>query len=168
LEGIRADEKLGLWRLLIGTAFLVFALSLIPGMFGGRLGEIDAYVPLPSNQKMVWMKNEYRQALVKGRAEGKLIFLNFTGYACTNCHWMKSNMFPRPEIAEALGHYIRVELYTDGTDAASEQNQAILTQKFSIVAIPFYAIVDPDERVIATFAGLTRDPAKFLAFLQVQ
>jgi thiol:disulfide interchange protein len=167
LEGIRADEKLGLWRLLIGIAFLVFALSLVPGMFGGRLGEIDAYVPLPSNQKLVWMKNEYRQALVKGHAEGKLIFLNFTGYACTNCHWMKSNMFPRPEIAEALGHYIRVELYTDGTDAASEQNQAILTRKFSIVAIPFYAIVDPDEKVIATFVGLTRDPAKFLTFLEV-
>ncbi len=165
LEGIRADDKLGLGRLLAGAAFLAFALSLVPGMLGGGLGEIDAYVPLSSSQKAVWMKNEYRQALARGRAEGKLIFLNFTGYACTNCHWMKSNMFPRPEIADALGRLVLVELYTDGTDAASELNQKVLTEKFSTVAIPFYAIVDPDEKVIATFAGLTRDPAKFLTFL---
>ena len=39
LEGIKPDEPMGLGRLLIGMAFLVFALSLAPGMFGGRLGE---------------------------------------------------------------------------------------------------------------------------------
>ena len=59
-----------------------------------------------------------------------------------------------------------MELYTDGTDAASERNQKILSDKFSTVAIPFYAIVDPDEKVIATFPGLTRNVAEFLAFLR--
>ena len=44
------------------------------------------------------MKNQYKEALAKARAENKLVFINFTGYACTNCHWMKANMFPRPEI----------------------------------------------------------------------
>ncbi len=166
LEGIRADEKMGIWRLLTGTAFLAFALSLVPGMFGGRLGEIDAYVPQAPGQAGVWMKNDYEQALARGHAENKAIFLDFTGYACTNCHWMKSNMFPRPEIQEALSRYILVELYTDGTDPASELNQKILTEKFNTVAIPFYAIVDPDGKPIATFAGLTRNPAQFLAFLR--
>jgi hypothetical protein len=78
---------------------------------------------------------------------------------------MKSNMFPRPEIAAALGNYILAELYTDGTDAASEENQKLLTGKFATVAIPFYAILDPDGKVIASFPGLTRDPAEFLSFL---
>ena len=45
LEGIKPDEPLGLGRLLTGIAFLIFAISLVPGMFGGRLGELDAYVP---------------------------------------------------------------------------------------------------------------------------
>ncbi len=36
---------MGLARLLIGMAFLMFAISLAPGMFGGRLGDLDAYVP---------------------------------------------------------------------------------------------------------------------------
>jgi thiol:disulfide interchange protein DsbD len=176
LEGIGANEKVGIKRLLIGTIFLAFALSLVPGMFGGKLGEIDAYVPLSSGRTalsggqnpvaLTWMKNQYREALARGRAEGKPIFLDFTGYACTNCHWMKSNMFTRPEIAEALGNFVLVELYTDGTDAASELNQKILTEKFATVAIPFYVILDPDGKVIASFAGMTRDPAEFQRFLR--
>jgi thiol:disulfide interchange protein DsbD len=174
LEGVRPDEEIRIPRLLVGIMFLAFALSLIPGMLGGRLGEIDAYVPLASGQAGIsgnaastaWMKNQYQEALERGRRDNKLIFLSFTGYACTNCHWMKSNMFPRPEIAEALGDYVLVELYTDGTDAASEENQKILSEKFSTVAIPFYAIVDADGKEIARFAGLTRDSAEFLAFLR--
>ena len=175
LEGFRSDDTVGVRQLLMGTIFLAFALSLVPGMFGGKLGEIDAYVPLAPERSSLtnaqgvaahaWMKNRYAEALARGRAEGKLIFLNFTGYACTNCHWMKSNMFSRPEISQALDNYILVELYTDGTDAASELNQKILTERFSTVAIPFYAIVDPDGKVIASFAGLTRDAAEFQTFL---
>lgn len=92
--------------------------------------------------------------------------MNFTGYACTNCHWMKSNMFPRPEIAEALASYILVELYADGTDADSDLNRKVLTENFSTVAIPFYAVVDSEGKAVSSFAGLTRDPAEFLAFLR--
>jgi thiol:disulfide interchange protein DsbD len=112
------------------------------------------------------MKNQYREALAKARAEGKLVFVNFTGYACANCHWMKANMFTRPEIAAALGNFILVDLYADGTDAASEENQKLELTKFNTVAEPYYAILDPDENVIATFDGLTHDAAAFLAFLQ--
>lgn len=75
-------------------------------------------------------------------------------------------MFPRPEVAQAFASYILVELYTDGTDADSELNQQILTEKFSTVAIPFYAIVNSEGRVVSSFAGLTRDPTEFLAFLR--
>ena len=177
LEGIKADEHVGVGRALAGAAFLIFAISLIPGMFGGRLGELDAYVPTvtsggglasaaagPGGHK--WLKDNYSEALAKARQENKLVFVNFTGYACTNCHWMKSNMFPRTEIAEALGSFVLLELYTDGTDAASEANQQLQTRKFASVAIPYYAILDADENIIARFEGLTRDAKEFLAFLK--
>ena len=165
LEGIKPDEPMGLGRLLTGVAFLAFAISLFPGMTGGRLGEFDAYVPL-AESKTAWMKNQYREALARARAEGKLVFVNFTGYACTNCHWMKANMFTRPEIAGALGSFVLVELYTDGTDEASELNQKLQESKFGTIAIPFYAILDPNEKVIATFPQVTRNAQEFLAFLQ--
>jgi thiol-disulfide isomerase/thioredoxin len=53
-----------------------------------------------------------------------------------------------------------------GTDAASEENQKLELEKFKTVAEPFYAIMDPDEKVVATFPGLTKDPQEFQAFLQ--
>ena len=112
------------------------------------------------------MKNQYKEALAKARAENKLVFINFTGYACTNCHWMKANMFPRPEISGLLKDFVLVDLYTDGTDAPSEQNQQLEEKRFGTVAIPFYAIVDPEERTIATFPGLTRKASEFVTFLK--
>jgi thiol:disulfide interchange protein DsbD len=175
LEGIKPEDRMGLGRLLTGMAFLIFAISLVPGMLGGRLGDLDAYVPPSDNPgalgggssqtALVWMKNQYREALDRARREGKLVFVNFTGYACANCHWMKANMFTRPEIASALSKFVLVDLYADGTDAASEENQKLEQTKFNTVAEPYYAILDPDEKVIATFPGLTKDPAEFQAFL---
>jgi thiol:disulfide interchange protein DsbD len=173
LEGPTPDEPMGLGRLLVGMAFLVFALSLAPGMFGGRLGGLDAYVPPASGvtpgssgSALPWMKDQYRAALNRARREGKRVFVNFTGYACTNCHWMRANMFTRPEIAAALQDFVLVELYTDGTDEASEANQNLELSKFHTVAIPFYAILDADEKAMATFAGSTSDAKEYLAFLQ--
>ena len=171
LEGIHPDEPLGLGRLLVGMAFLVFTISLAPGMFGGKLGELDAYVPEGVGQALSpaalnWLKNDYRGALDRARREGKLVFVNFTGYACTNCHWMEANMFTRPEIAAALNGFVLVDLYTDGTDAASDANGKLELAKFQTAAEPFYAIMDPDEKVMATSAGVTRDPQEFLEFLK--
>jgi thiol:disulfide interchange protein len=177
LEGVSKDEPLGLWRLLIGMTFVAFAVSLIPGMFGGPLGELDAYVP-PSassalgtggaeNATLAWMKNKFPEAREKARREGKLVFVNFTGYACTNCHWMKANMFTRTEIRSAMQGFVLVDLYTDGTDDASRLNQEFEEKTFGSIAIPFYAIFDPDGKVLASFPGLTRNPQEFLSFLNV-
>jgi thiol:disulfide interchange protein DsbD len=79
---------------------------------------------------------------------------------------MKANMFTRPEIAAALKDLVIVDLYTDGTDPDSEKNQKLEDTKFGTASIPFYAILDPDQRVIATFPQLTRNPQEFLSFLQ--
>jgi len=179
LEGIKPEDRLGVGRVLVAALFLTFSLSLLPGLFGASLGNVEAFIPVQAKAVAllggsagegapVWMKNQYKEALAKARAENKLVFINFTGYACTNCHWMKANMFPKPEITGLLKDFVLVDLYTDGTDAESEQNQQLEEKRFGTVAIPFYAIVDPDERTIATFPGLTRNAAEFVSFLRTR
>jgi len=179
LEGVDEGETLGIPRLLIASAFLIFAFSLLPGMFGAPLGELDAFVPAPTtvggfggsttaNAGPEWMKNQYREALVRAKQENKLVLVSFTGYACTNCHWMKANMFPRPEIASALKDFVLVELYTDGEDNVSKENQKVQEEKFATPAIPFYAILEPDEKVVASFDRRTTDAAEFLGFLKAR
>jgi thiol:disulfide interchange protein DsbD len=175
LEGIKPDDHLGVGRLLTACAFLIFAFSLLPGMFGARLGELDAYVPPAADPTglrssidggQIWMTNQYEEALAKAKAENKLVFVNFTGVTCTNCHWMRQNLFPQPEIKALLKDYVLVELFTDGTDAVNERNQKLEESKFQTVSLPYYAILTPDEKVVATFAGLTKKAGEFAAFLK--
>ena len=75
-------------------------------------------------------------------------------------------MFTRPEVSATLKDFVLVELYTDGTDAASEANQRLQETRFGTVAIPYYAIFDAEGRVVRTFAGLTRKAPEYLAFLR--
>jgi thiol:disulfide interchange protein len=179
LEGIKPEESLGVGRVLIAALFLTFSISLLPGLFGASLGNVEAFIPVQAKATAllggggesgapVWMKNQYKEALSKARAENKLVLINFTGYACTNCHWMKANMFPRPEINGLLKDFVLVDLYTDGTDTESEQNQQLEEHRFQTVAIPYYAIVDPEERTIAKFPGLTHNAQEFAGFLKTR
>ena len=174
LEGIKADDHLGVGRLLTASAFLIFAFSLLPGMLGARLGELDAYVP-PSTEPaarssneggLVWMTNQYEEALAKAKAENKLVLVNFTGVTCTNCHWMRQNMFPKAEIQLALKDFVMVELFTDGTGAIDEKNQKLEESMFQTVSLPFYAILTPDGKKVAEFSGYTKNVQEFVAFLK--
>lgn len=172
LPGISRDTELGVVRLLIGTACVVFGLSLMPGMFGAKLGEIEAYIPPPANGtgdgSLAWVENDLPSAFATAKAQGKTVLVNFTGYACTNCHWMKANMFTRPEIAGVMKNMVLVDLYTDGTDAASLANQKLEEEKFQTIAEPFYVLYDANQNVIATFPSYTRDTQAYLAFLNTR
>jgi thiol:disulfide interchange protein len=176
LSGVSADAELGVARLLIGILLVVTGLSLVPGMFGAKLGEIEAYIPPPSvnsisgsggagGTELAWVENDLTGAFAKAKAENKRVLVNFTGYACTNCHWMKANMFTRPEINGVMKNMVLVDLYTDGTDALSQTNQQLEEDKFKTVAIPFYVLYDADQKVLATFPSLTRNSQEYLAFL---
>ena len=175
LEGVKAEENMGLGRLLTGMAFLIFAVSLWPGMSGGKLGLFDAYVPAAdetaasasSGDGLVWIKDRYRDALEQARREHKLVFIDFTGYACANCHWMRANILSRPEIAAVLKNFVLLELYTDNGDATDDANVKLQQEKFGTIANPFYVVLDPDEKLVDKWdQGRTSDAAAYLAWLQ--
>ena len=169
LPGISQDSELGVSRLLIGMLLVVAALSLIPGMFNSRLGEIEAYIPPPAGSgDLQWVENDLAGAFAQAKAGNKYVLVNFTGYACTNCHWMKANMFTKPEVAGVMKNMVLVDLYTDGTDAASTANQKLEEDKFQTVALPFYVLYDANQNVLATFPGLTRSSSEYLAFLNTR
>jgi thiol:disulfide interchange protein DsbD len=180
LPGIEKDAEIGPWRMILGISILGFAISIVPGMYGARLGELEAYIPPPNGNSiggstggggtdLAWIENDSQAAFAKAKAEGKMVLVNFTGYACTNCHWMKANMFTRPEIAGVMKNMVLVDLYTDGTDPVSEANLKLEEDKFQTIAIPFYVLYDGNRNVVATFSkGLTRNPEEYLSFLNTR
>jgi thiol:disulfide interchange protein len=155
-------------------AALVLAAWLGSGLTGRPLRQIEAFLPpsVPMASSTVgrgtvptWMLNDYDGALRTARASGKLVFVDFTGYTCTNCRWMEANIFNRPDVGAELGQFVLARLYTDGEGEMYERQQSFQEQKFGTVALPLYAVVDSEGQVRATFTGLTRDPAEFIAFL---
>ncbi len=150
------------------------ALWLASGVNGRALPQLEAFLPTPlstarsfasigGNQ---WILNDYDGALATARSTGKPVFIDFTGYTCTNCRWMEANIFSRPDVEAELGNFVLSRLYTDGDGPLYEKQQSFQERSFGTVALPLYAVVAPNGKVRSTFSGLTRDPAQFIAFLQ--
>ena len=104
--------------------------------------------------------------MATAQQQNKLVFVDFTGYTCTNCRWMESNMFSRPEVAKEMEKFVRVRLYTDGEGEVFQRQQKMQQEKFGTVALPYYAILRPNGTAVNVFPGLTRNVGEFTAFLQ--
>jgi len=171
-------EKLGAVRLMSTVASLAIAFYLLTGLFGAKLGEIESFLPpakageaqffAPKSEKEPkWIENNLEAAIAKAKSENKPVFIDFTGYTCTNCRWMEANMFPREDVQRELSRFVLAKLYTDGSGEIYERQQRFEEEKFGTVALPFYAIIDADGKTQATFPGLTRNHSEFIDFLRV-
>ena len=161
--------------LIPSTIALLVALWLAMGIGGKPIRSLEAFLPPASVRANLasgalagetWILNDYDRAVNAARSSGKLVFIDFTGFTCTNCRWMEANIFNRPDVSAELNRFVLARLYTDGEGRVYESQQSFQEKTFGTVALPLYAIVDADGKIRATFSGLTRDPAEFISFLQ--
>jgi thiol:disulfide interchange protein len=139
---------------------------LATGLAGRQLGELDSFLPPRAFIELDWHVNDLSGAKALARRDAKPVFIDFTGYTCTNCRWMEANVFARPEVKEELSKFALARLFTDGDGPMYEQQQAYQESTFNTVALPLYAVIAPDGHTVATLPGLTRNPAVFVAFLE--
>ncbi len=174
-------QTVGAGRVLSATLFLAVGFYLLRGLIGFPLGELDAFLPprdygetasvqlfgsgTASREELVWLTN-YERALEMARIEGKPVFIDFTGYTCTNCRWMEANVFERPEVQDLFRQYVLVRLYTDGSKPEHAENLRFEKERFGTIALPLYALMSPLDEILATFPGLTRNPEEFVSFLE--
>lgn len=172
------DRTIGLVRVLNAFLFATLSFYLLTGLFGSRLGELESFLPPakevstsggsggPMSGELSWITNDLQVAMKQAQTENKKVFIDFTGYTCTNCRWMEANMFPKPAVRAELEKFVRVRLYTDGEGEPYEGFQRMQEQRFGTVALPLYALITPSNQVTATFEGLTRDENEFVSFLK--
>jgi thiol:disulfide interchange protein len=159
-------------RLAGAAAALGVGIWLATGLVGRSLGELESFLPPKPGERdsyvinLNWHLNDLNSAMLIAKSQSKPVFIDFTGYTCTNCRWMEANVFARPEVKAELNHFALARLFTDGDGPVYENQQAYQEKTFNTVALPLYAVLAPDGHTIATLPGLTRDPAVFLAFLE--
>ena len=176
-------ETIGSLRLLAATAFLGTALYMIPGLLGAPLGALDAYLPprqandvsllasmdrsgSEADGEFDWFTDDIDGAFAEAQAVGKPVFIDFTGYTCTNCRDMEANVFPHPSVAEQFNEkYVLLRLYTDDLPDGVEFQRYQL-QLTGTTALPTYAIVDPHDRALVRKVSGTLSVERFAGFLQ--
>lgn len=176
-------ESISTGRMLLSIPFLLFSFYLIPGLLGSSLGIWDAFLP-PKQATDVslvasigtmggsgaatsaddgWSK-DFEASKEAALQSGKPIFVDFTGYTCTNCRAMESNVFPLEEVVQRFEQMELVKLYTDGGPNGPE-NQMFQFELTGNVALPTYAIVNPETgRVITQSLGYSKKD-EFVSFL---
>jgi thiol:disulfide interchange protein DsbD len=166
---------------LAATGMFALSMYLAAGLFSGKGfgGWIDGWLPplqYPGSamasveggagaHTFAWM-TDLPDARRVAQKKGTLVFVNYTGYTCTNCRYMEVGVFPRPEIANLLDKMTLVELYTDGGQPEHDRNRDDQVARFGTAALPFYSVEESDGTVLGTFASSTNDPEEFLQFLK--
>lgn len=167
-------KYIGTGRLLLSMPFLLFSFYLIPGLLGASLGIWDSWLP-PKQATDVsvvysisqrggasqniesdnWSDN-YEMSIERASEKNVPVFIDFTGYTCTNCRAMETNVFPLASVQNKFQQMELVRLYTDdGTDGPA--NQKFQFQFTGTVALPTYTIVNPHtKKIIAQLVGYSQ------------
>lgn len=188
-------QSVGAARATVALLFVSLTFYLLSGLFGKTLGELDAFLPPKDydalingqssihgqsgtgtpvgtstvtsnteNSELPWL-NSYADGLAEAQRTGKPVFVDFTGFTCTNCRWMETNVFVVPEVQRLLARAVKVQLYTDRRTEPYLSNKSLQLQRFGTIELPLYVLLKPDGSVIATKA-FTRNKQEFVDFLK--
>ncbi len=183
-------EQIGAIRVLIAVLFLSVGIYLYTGFNGHPLGQIDAFLPptdsgeatqsasvtptaspgggtQASQVSLQWIPS-YSAALAEAKRTGKNIFIDFTGYTCTNCRAMEATVFSRQDVKQMFQKFVLARLYTDNGTPLNDTNRDLEESRFNTIALPFYVIISPDDKLLATFPGFDSNAEHFKNFLELQ
>ncbi len=172
-------------RIVFALVFASITVWFFTGLLGKPLGELDAFMPpkdygvpagtismagsgdgsVAANTELTTWYKDYDTALEVSKRLGKSLFVDFTGWQCTNCRWMEMNMFTRDKAGMLMNEMVKVKLYTDSRKPTEIANRKMQQERYGSIDLPLYVILDNDEKVIATKA-FTRNENEFIDFLK--
>lgn len=161
------------WALFFGTVSLVLA----GGLAGGRLPKfVEAYLPpdldhgasvvASAEGRELKFLPEFDLGVAEATRTGKPLFVDFTGYTCTNCRYMEKNVFTDRTVHDLLAErFVLVQLWTDDAKVG-ERHQELQAERFGTIALPTYVLLTPDGKQTLGMTGYTPDARQFEAFLR--
>jgi len=211
-------EKLSVGRTMMATLTLAFTLYLIPGLWGAPLNLVNAYLPpsfyaespqglggggtakaneggehvegMHEGPQGIPAFNDYDKALAYAKKVNKPLFVDYTGWGCTNCRRMEATVWGKPGVIEHLrDDVVIVSLYVDERTELPKSEQKTIKlngSDFPIVTIgnkwtakqieeyetasqPYYVLQTPDGKDIPIGSADYQnhsDPKVFQAWLE--
>ncbi len=176
-----------------GLVSLAFAVYMVPGLWGAPCKAVSAFAP-PMNTQDFNLNNrtvearftDYESGMAAARAEGKPVFIDFTGFGCVNCRKMEAAVWTDPRVADKLRNdFVLISLYVDDKTALPDPYEVtdsegktrtlrtvgakwsyLQSHKFGANAQPFYVMLDPATgKPLAGSRAYDEDIDKYLEFL---
>ena len=175
----------------VAIVSFLFALWMVPGIWGTPLRAISAFTP-PMSTQHIKLKDvqiepdctDFNEAITLSKSTGKPILLDFTGYGCVNCRKMEASVWTDPDVAaEIRRNFILTSLFVDDKTpldkvvTVSENGSKVKLRtvgdkwsllqrlKFGANAQPFYVIIDADGRMLSGPYTFDTDVRHFISFL---
>ena len=176
-----------------GLISLAFAIYMVPGLWGAPCKAVSAFAPPMSTQDFNLNPtvveaeyNDYETGMAAARAQGKPVFIDFTGFGCVNCRKMEASVWNDARVADILKNdYVLISLYIDDktplqepmvvTDEKGQQKPLrtvgakwsyLQSHKFGANAQPFYVALDPATgKPLTGSRGFNEDISAYLDFL---
>ena len=115
---------------------------------------------------LTWIVDDIEKGFRDAKEEGKALFIDFSGYTCTNCRYMEGAVFPKPQVRTRLEKMVRVTAYTDCEQEVCDRQRKYQLKRFDTAALPFYVILDPfSDTVLAVHPDMSKDVNAYVAFL---
>ncbi|MCF0173806.1 MAG: thioredoxin family protein [Bacteroidales bacterium] len=193
-------KKLRPVRIGFATISSAFTICLIAGLFNVLpLKALSGYLP-PQKQETVSSGAKYsdflsfphgltgyftlEEAQTASKAEGKPIFVQFTGHGCVNCREMEARVWSDPQVLDILKNkYILCALYGDDKTKVPEAewlykkdgkvlktlgeiNTYVVYQKYGISSQPAYLVIDYKGNVVKDLYSYNLSIKDFIEYLE--
>lgn len=177
--------------IMLGLGSLAFAVYMVPGLWGAPCKAVSAFAPpittqdFNLNTKVVEAQyTDYDLGMAAAKAQGKPVFIDFTGFGCVNCRKMEAAVWTDASVADILTKdYVLISLFVDDKTPLPEpieinengQQRKLRTvgdkwsylqsHKFGTNTQPFYVPVDNEGNPLVGSYSYKEDVPAFLQFL---
>jgi len=192
------ETKLSVPRIFLAVFALSFTLYLIPGLTGAPLKLLAGLAPPPTYTESAKTHaggghcpmgldcfNDLAPAMEAAKERHKPIFIDFTGYGCTNCRLMEENVWTQGNNLDLLREkFVVLSLYCDDKRQIPEHLQKIspvsgkpmttvgkVWSDFEIYHFkqqsqPLYAIIDGNGKLLSETFGYNTNADLFQEWLE--
>ncbi len=186
-----ANGSIGTFRFFLSMISLSFAIYLVPGLWGAPLKGVSAFVPPLYTQDFnlyggVFKEyDDYEEGMKAAAAEGKPVFIDFSGYGCVNCRKMEGAVLDNPDVRTMIeDNFVVIKLMVDEKkklpvpETVTENGKNVVLEtygdrwsylqryKFQANAQPYYVVLDPSGRLLSGPFSYDENIPRFTEFLE--